>query len=151
MKKVVEGVVIGVVIALILGAYDWAKMSIRRTEQVNYIRNLVKQARCDIQKAESIASDKNISIQADQMRFLFYERMVRALKDVLDNRAEELTYQQRHGLIRFMGDQEIERIGLQGGYPRGPGAEAFYEEIVFRSLVSIDWLKLKEKAVCKRS
>ena len=150
MKKIVEGVITGVVIALILGAYDLAKMRIGRTEQANYIKTLVEQARCDIQNAEQGVSDKNISIGPDQMRFLFYGRMLRELKDVLDNRSEALSYQQRHGLIGFMGDQEIKRDELKGGgYPLGPEATAFYEEVVFRSLVSLDWLKLKEEAICE--
>lgn len=55
MDKIIEGLVAGVgagvVVALILGGYDWGRRSYRRKEQIRHIRTVTGRAEDRIQKA----------------------------------------------------------------------------------------------------
>ena len=142
MDKILEGVVIGIVIALVLGAYDWFKRKLRQKEQIRHIRRIIKDAEQKIRQAKPLTLPESTDLQPslDQVRFVIYKAMMRDITVVLEDRAGELSYTQKHDLKYFIvGQDAITSILPQN---KIPSEIKFYEEHVFKRLYSLKWLEL---------
>jgi len=148
MEKILEGIVIGVVIAVILGGYDWIRRRFRRREQIRHIKAVIEKAEDriqkagddEVQKAERLTIEERMAkISADQARFKHYQGLMRELTIILEDRSGELLYKQRYELREFLVTQEEFSQPL---FPREYPPLQFYEQNVFKALRKIKWIQI---------
>ena len=143
MDKIIEGVVIGVVIAVVLGIGDWTRRGYRRREQIRHIRAIIKKAERDIRGAGPLVPEKGEEhgvVSANQVRFTMYQWLMRELTTTLEDRVGELSYKQKFELRKFIIDQEAFTSTFSFSPNRVP-PERFYQQNVFEKLYSLQWLK----------
>ena len=155
MDKIIEsvlgGVGAGVVVAIILGVYDWIRRSCGRKEQIRHIKTVIEKAEDRIQKAEDEAQKASRDardapekikekVNAHLFRFEYYKALMRELTIILEDRSGELSYEQRYDLRAFLVSQEELISSL---FPKKVPFMQFYEEYVFKNLYSLKWLKLR--------
>ena len=152
MDKIIEsvlgGVGAGVVVAIILGVYDWLRRSCGRKEQIRHIKTVIEKAEDRIQKAEDEAQKASRDapeeikekVNAHLFRFTYYKALIRELTIILEARAGELLSEQRYDLRAFLVSQEELISSL---FPEKVPPMQFYEKYVFKNLYSLKWLKLR--------
>ena len=142
MDKILEGIVIGIVIALILGIYDWTRKKLRRREQIWHIRRFTRDAEQNIQEAKPLIVGEGNAPRAniDEVRFVIYKGLIRDLTLALEDRSGELSYTQKYDLKYFIAGQDA----ITSIFPQNkiPSEIKFYEEHVFKRLHSLKWLEL---------
>lgn len=145
MDKIIEGIVsgvgAGVVVALILGVYDWWRRRCRREEQIHHMKTVIEKAEDEIRKAETLDHPEGgPPIDVRQICFIRYKALMQELKLALEDRTEELSYQQRYELRRLMGNLEemIRPLVSQGKFP----SMQFYENYVFEALRKLEWIQI---------
>ncbi len=149
MEKILEGIVIGVVIAVILGGYDWIRRRYRRKEQIRHIKrvigkaeNRIQKAGDDVQKAVQFAPEEvRAKVGTNPLRFKHYQWLIRELTMILEDRSGELSYEQRYELREFLETQEEIYNSL---FPKTKKAPPmwFYERYVFKALRKIKWIQI---------
>jgi len=141
MDKIIEsfvaGVGEGVVVAVILGLYDWLRRSSRRREQIRDIRTVVETAEIEIQKAVPIVlvEGGKPQVSVGKIRFVLYKELIRELTIALEDRSGELSYEQRYELRKFIVRQETL---LDTVFRDGRPSMEFYEQEVFKRFYSLE-------------
>ena len=141
MDKIIEGIVTGVgagvVVAIILGVYDWLRRSSRRREQIRHIRTVVETAEIEIQKVVPIVlvEGRRPQVSVGKMRFALYKELIRELTIALEDRSGELSYEQRYELRKFIVKQETL---LDTVFREDTPSMKFYEQEVFKRFYSLE-------------
>ena len=143
MDKIIEGVVIGVVVASLLGVYDRLRRSSRRREQIRHIRTVVETAEIEIQKAVPIVliEGRKPQVSVGEMRSALYKELIRELTIALEDRSGELSYEQRYELRKFIVRQETL---LDTVFREGRPSMEFYEQEVFEALRKLEWIQIRK-------
>ena len=151
--RVIEGVSIGLVVAVILLAKDWLADHQHRQDEIAYIREVVMAARLDISKAQ--AGNVAVQIQGSR-RFRVQHRsreqaqkeawylLTAKVSDVLAHRTSRLTYDEKRELRQRFPGITVDGRQLLGDsldiIIRG-GVSMHYRDI-FSQAESIEWLGL---------
>ena len=153
IPRIIEGVSIGLVVAIILLAQDWLVDHRDRQDEIAYIQEVVVAARLDISKAQ--AGDVAVQIQGSP-RFRVQHRsreqaqkeawhiLTAKLSDVLAHRTSRLTYDEKRELRQRFPGITVDGRRLLGDsldvIIRG-GVSMHYWDI-FSQAESIEWLGL---------
>ena len=144
LQALVQGTATGIVIAIILGIYGVIRKSVRRREQVSYIRNLVSggisRIRSVKDEPEIISIPKaNIEISVHAIRATYYQEMRGDVESALTHRSTELTYDRKKQIRKgfFIID-----FALEKGKEKEKVPDMNIYECGFKELEGIEWLKL---------
>ena len=133
-----EGIVIGIIVALILKFFNWTGKTRRQREQIRYAKNVITKFEGLIHAANDLRETEACKAV---VRYGLWVTLCRDLTLLLEGRAGELSYPQKAELRLFLAKQEA--LGSRYSPNNVPPEKTFYEEKVFKGLYAIRWLKPK--------
>ena len=98
LQSALHGVIVGVTIAVVLGAYDRVSDTIERRYQERHIGQSLSAFLCDIHTEGERYSGELLLM----MKLGLYQSMIDRLRDILDNRSTKMTYDRKEQAWRSM-------------------------------------------------
>lgn len=151
--KILQGVAIGITVAVILELSRYFRMLYLRKKQKNHLREIIEKAQKDVHGMNAFASEL-ITIPEEISRVALilsgkvevYHWLISELQIILREGAEGLTYKQKYELSSFVFNHTRMVQALFGSEERTHTSEllTFHEKNVFPKLREIKWLKLRE-------
>ena len=153
LSSVVEGITIGIVIALLLGAYQTVSSWRDEVEQIDYINQQISRAHEQMKNAHEI-SENNPQMTTEQLLCAYFAHLFDRMKLSLDFELEDLDLTNKLELRILLADSEdvMRRIPALGA-PYTEGSEwkdcprnvpydiEIYEDVFFDKINSMTWLK----------
>ena len=136
--KLVEGVAIGITVAIILGIYQLSSELVERNRQVRYIREVVTVAREEMWTA----TDRkvfDVTVLANGLRHTLILEMHATVRRAVAT-ADKLTFEQKNQLQHALWvlDIYLPELAARVGVPKNVVGELFDE------FDNMDWLRLPQ-------
>ena len=149
MPALLEGVVVGVTIAVLLGLAGWARARYREREQIRHIRTMLRNSYQGMRAATDIR-DGPRHVSADLVRLWMFQGLLRQIECALAYRSSHLHYDKTFDIRSILVSvtaflKMLETAGSQGG--KHPKGIKFYEQHFFEKLDDLNWLNLKKSDV----
>ena len=133
----IEGIVTGVIIAIIVGAFHFLAKKRREEEQIQYIKDVISKCYETIKNAHDYKG-KPRDIPKEAIRFVFYKEMVEDLKLALADRTNDLNYEKKYEIKKVLRFHD-EILGKEGlGQGRPPDMRIY--EMLFDKFNELTWL-----------
>ena len=145
LSGLVEGVMIGVTIAIILGIYGWIKWRVSRREQINHLRHLISQGFDRIIREQGFY-DREQVIPADILQYHIFRKIMRDLDDALKYRVNSLDFKKVHEIKMILIEIDCILSALDLGTASlhiTPDIES-YEAHFFGKFRNLKWLDLPQ-------
>ena len=137
--SIIEGIAIGIVVAVLLSAYDLSRRWRRKREQITFIKNLLSVNFRNINNATELRNTPGNGV-----RITIYESLLRDFRTISELRTSELGHAHLFDLQKILRDVEsfmlLTNIGSQFGMNQPNGME-FYNVQFFDKLQKLHWLK----------
>ena len=146
LSELVEGVTIGITIAIILGIYTFCRRRLTRRKQVNHLRHLISQG-YDRITGETGFSHREKVIPVDMLQYYLFRNIQRDLDDALKYRGDSLNFEEVHEIKAILIEIDCIASALDFGvrsYQNTPDME-FYEKQFFGKFRKLKWLGLPKK------
>ena len=162
LESIVQGVVIGVVAALvataILGLAGWVRHCLAKRKDVKYIRDLLIQGRrCMMDAKDGFHEGMGVPISSGALRAALYNKMMRRVDVALERWTVNLSHSQKKDIYDALDWFDTEEEGLHAitmngkvMFPELPEGKWPTDEMSkeaadrkFERLQSIKWLKLR--------
>ena len=148
------GVIISIVMPIWLRSLDYFIHRWRRWRQVVNIRTQLEIGCGRILKSER----ENLPIRSatpgtvgqildetkerkDAARYAYFRRMIRELEDALQDFSNDLTYEQKRDIRRYLDFQKDFLCDWKNKRSAAPSLEV-YEDVLLKSLSKIEWIRL---------
>ena len=145
LSGLIEGVVIGLTIAIFLSVCAWVKLLVDRRKQVNHLRHLVSLGYERIIRESDFIYQEKV-MPADMLQYYLFKNILRDIDDALKYRSNSLDSRKVHEvkmiLIEIDSIVSASDFGI-GGYHRTPNKE-FYEMHFFGKFRELKWLGLSQ-------
>ena len=140
-RDILQGVVIGITVALILGFYDLGKQLIERNTQIRYIREIIVEGMDLVacaQDATIVESGESRTVPAHRIRHAYFKDMQDKVESALNGLAVHVQYGKKRELLESLGI--VDRIvdAFRGGIPTDPTTY----DIPFDQIRAMRWLGL---------
>ena len=133
VPNILQGVVIGLTIAVLIGLYDQGKDWLDRREQVRYIRAFL---------VEGV--NKTCETTDPKTRSFYYLKMLVDLKSALSIRSDGLSYDEKKELLDLLPFDEFGRPYI----PKVNPVDAAIITKTFEQLKGVTWAKIPSESVC---
>ena len=149
VSPLLEGIIVGVTIAVILGIAGWIRERYREREQIRHISDVVRK-RYRVMLTVADIQDGPRLIPANLQRILLFKELLKQIERALVYRSSHLRYQ-RMFRIRSILDSVtnvMNELGIgESKGQRPPNGMKFYEQHFFEKLDDLKWLKLAKSDV----
>ena len=143
LSGLIEGVVIGLTIAIFLSVCAWVKLLVDRRKQINHLRHLISLGYERIIRESGFIYHEKV-MPADMLQYHLFKNIMRDIDDALKYRSNSIDSRKAHEVKMIL--IEIDSIfsaldfGI-GGHHRTPNKE-FYETHFFGKFRELKWLRL---------
>ena len=143
LSGLIEGVVIGLTIAIFLSLCAWIKLLVDRRKQVNHLRHLISLGYERIIRESGFHHEEKV-IPAYILQYHLFRNIMRDIDDALKYRSDSLDSRKVHEIKMILIEIDCIVTALDfgiGGHNRTPNKE-FYEMHFFGKFRELKWLGL---------
>ena len=138
MSPLLEGVIVGVTIAALLGLAGWVRARYREREQIRHIRTMLLDSHRRMRTVTDLREGPR-HVSADVVRLLTFQDLLRQIECALAYRSSHLHYDKTFD-IRSVLVSATAFLKVLETADRHPREMQFYEQNFFEPLGDLEWL-----------
>ena len=141
LSAFLEGVTIGITIAVIVGGYNWIEKYYKRRKEIQHMKSFLSEGHRKIENASNI-NHGGQTASKDIVRFICFESILRDLDSILLYRCHNMHYTETYDIRKVLRDVSSMIEALCIGRKNPPIGMGFYNQMFFDKFNDLQWLKL---------